>query len=350
MLIYDNAYISNIIIHHVGNKSNEEPCFLSQNLLQLGDDNPVPELLKNYFFSAFKPDIQYAFSGGEEPVERNFVYQKLCDMFDDQDGFLDISQALTRYLYESSNHPNIKSGEFYVVKFDNIIAGDETISCVGLFKSENKETFIKVFAGDGGLEVEPEQGMSIKKLDKGCLIYGLDKENGFVVSLVDNLSKQGEARFWKEDFLGLVPRMDNYFMTHNYLNMCKDFVGDVFNKENEVQRTEQIDFLNRSIDFFNDNDAFNEEQFLQDVIGDEGVVEAFNEYKAHYQEDKQIPISEEFDISGDAVKKQKRHFKSIIKLDKNFHVYVHGNRNMIEKGFDSEKGMQYYRLYFESEV
>ena len=48
-----------------------------------------------------------------------------------------------------------------------------------------------------------------------------------------------------------------------------------------------------------------------------------------------------------AVKKQQRHFKSVIKLDKNFHIYVHGDRKMIETGQD-EKG-KFYRLYFEKE-
>lgn len=351
MILYDNAYIDQMVIHHVGNKANEEPCFLSQKPLQLDTDNPVPELLKNYFVSAFKPDIQYAFSAGEgQPIENNYVFQRIVALLEDPSRFMEISHELTRYLYESSNHPNIKSGEFYVVLFNDIQIGDDKFPCVGLFKSENKETFIKVFTSDGGLELQPEQGMSIKKLDKGCLVYGVDKENGYVVSVVDNLSKQGEALFWKEHFLGLESRKDNYFMTHNYMNLCKGFVADVFNKENEVQRTEQIDFLNRSLDFFKDNDAFQEERFLQDVIGDDDIAQAFNEYKETYQNDKQIPLAQEFDISNDAVNKQKRHFKSIIKLDKNFHVYVHGNRNLIEKGFDAEKGMQYYRLYFDSEI
>ena len=54
-------------------------------------------------------------------------------------------------------------------------------------------------------------------------------------------------------------------------------------------------------------------------------------------------------ISEGAVKKQSRMFRSVIKLDKNFHVYVHGNSKFIEKGFDDEANMQYYRLFFREE-
>ena len=40
---------------------------------------------------------------------------------------------------------------------------------------------------------------------------------------------------------------------------------------------------------------------------------------------------------------------SVLKLDKNFHVYIHGKREYIEKGFDEEKGMHFYQLFFEEE-
>jgi hypothetical protein len=58
---------------------------------------------------------------------------------------------------------------------------------------------------------------------------------------------------------------------------------------------------------------------------------------------------DEFDISTQAVKKQAKVFKSILKLDKNFHIYVHGNRELIEQGYDEEKHMKYYKVYYREE-
>ena len=49
-----------------------------------------------------------------------------------------------------------------------------------------------------------------------------------------------------------------------------------------------------------------------------------------------------------AVKKQARVFKSVLKLDKNFHIYIHGNRELIEQGVEKD-GRKFYKLYFESE-
>jgi hypothetical protein len=41
--------------------------------------------------------------------------------------------------------------------------------------------------------------------------------------------------------------------------------------------------------------------------------------------------------------------RSVIKLDKNFHIYVHGGEKMIQKGYDPETGMQYYQIFFNEE-
>nr|AMP55557.1 hypothetical protein [uncultured bacterium] len=52
-------------------------------------------------------------------------------------------------------------------------------------------------------------------------------------------------------------------------------------------------------------------------------------------------------MNESAVKKQARNYKSVIKLDKNFHIYVHGDRRLIEQGED-EKG-KFYKVYYKEE-
>ena len=49
------------------------------------------------------------------------------------------------------------------------------------------------------------------------------------------------------------------------------------------------------------------------------------------------------------MKKEFKVFKSVIKLDKNFHLYVHGRRDLIERGFDDDKGKKYYKVFFDNE-
>lgn len=45
--------------------------------------------------------------------------------------------------------------------------------------------------------------------------------------------------------------------------------------------------------------------------------------------------------------KQNETIKSVIRLDNNFHIYVHGDRKKIEKGED-KKG-KYYKVYYTEE-
>ena len=48
------------------------------------------------------------------------------------------------------------------------------------------------------------------------------------------------------------------------------------------------------------------------------------------------------------VKKQKKKFKSIIKLDKNFHIYIQGSNVTMEKGVDKD-GRKFYKFYYQDE-
>jgi hypothetical protein len=89
------------------------------------------------------------------------------------------------------------------------------------------------------------------------------------------------------------------------------------------------------------------EEFNHEVMEYEDVIEKFTEYKSHYAKEHEVEIADSFAISESAVKKQSRIFKSVIKLDKNFHIYVHGDRNLIEQGEDS-KG-KFYKVYYQEE-
>lgn len=65
-------------------------------------------------------------------------------------------------------------------------------------------------------------------------------------------------------------------------------------------------------------------------------------FKTDYEQDMQINIAEEFPINETAVKKTQRHFKSIIKLDKNFHIYIHGDRQKLAQGEDEKENIICY--------
>jgi hypothetical protein len=256
--------------------------------------------------------------------------------------------SLAKHLYNCSDHPKIKSGEFYVVHFKEATFEGETVDALGLFKSENMDTFLKVAPKELVYQIESEKGINISKPDKGCIIFNTNRDKGFVVEVVDTSSKGEEAVYWMDDFLHVAQRKDEYFHTENILNLCKKFITKDLPEEYDVTRADQAEFLNRSMSFFKGKESFNIDEFANEVIGQPSLVEKFHNYKSTFEEQNGIDIADNFNISPAAVKKQTRAFKSVLKLDKNFHVYIHGNREMIEQGVDPD-GRKYYKLYFNEE-
>ncbi|MBN2743448.1 MAG: nucleoid-associated protein [Marinilabiliaceae bacterium] len=348
MIEFSQVFIDQLVIHHIGCKAQGEPVKFSRTPYQMQNDDAVGELLINYFFRPFKSEAFFHFAHDED-VSLNEAYRLALQLFDEPLSFLEVSVKLAERLYEASNHAMIRGGEFYMVLFRNVVVDGEVTDGLGIFKSETKETFLKVYLKDQNFELGAQEGINVKRLDKGCIIFNTEREQGLKVCSIDNVNKGNEARFWRDDFLGLKPREDNYYYTNNYMKMCREFIGEVFNAENRVPKADQIDILNRSVDYFNKKDNFSEDDFAHEVIRQPEAISAFNQFKEFYEAEQECPLPTEFDISKSAVKGEKKFFKSILKLDKNFHVYIHGKKNYIERGFDNEKGLNFYKLFFEQE-
>lgn len=344
MLYKEYIAIKSITIHGVGNRLNYEGIKLSKALL-LTEESILDEL-SSYFISPFKSNEYFNFYHDSD-LKYNEVNGFVSEIFANPETLFEQSVKLAKHLYEKSTHPKIKGGEFYTVFFKDCIIDRETVDAVGLFKSENKDTFLKVFPTDDGFGIESDKGININKLDKGCLIFNTDKENGYVVAVVDNTNKGAEAQYWIDDFLHVRQRKDEYYNTQQLLAMTKSFVTSEMPQHFEVSKADQVDLLNKSVKFFKENDSFDMDEFTNGVMKQPELIDSFHQFRDDYQRDREIEIANNFNISESAVKKQARAFKSVIKLDKNFHIYIHGDRDLIEQGSD-EKG-KFYKMYYQKE-
>lgn len=347
MINFENCEIANIVIHRVGNKFEGGELTLSDRCF-LPDDQDVLLLLKSYFLSSFKKDAYFNFQPYADELMNNPVYASATTIFNDEQDFYLQSVEIARHLFEQSNNPNIKSGELYVVHFRNCNVEEGVCDAIGIFKSETKDTFLKIVMNQNTYQLVGESGINIKKLDKACIVFNVNRENGYKVCILDKTNSR-EAIYWTTDFLGLEPGGDSYFQTANYLNLCKDFVKDIYNQENDVPRADQIDMLNRSLNFFKEAEVFSEDRFKQEVVQEPEVINAFENFKAQYETDNQVDLSDHFAVSDFAVKDEKKYFRHVLKLDKNFHVYIHGEKKYIRKGYDPDRDMNYYVLYFRNE-
>jgi len=345
MVQFENTILSSISLHQVNCKILDEGIKFSKSPLNINID--LNNLLLNYFLSTFKSNELFNFFH-ESDLNLNEVFTYVTKIFDNPETLFEQSVNLAKHLYEQSVHPKIKGGEFYTVYFKDCIVDGTTTDAVGLFKSENKDTFLKVYPSGDGFEIESEKGVNINKLDKGCLIFNIEKESGYVVAVVDNTNKGAEAQYWMDDFLHVRPRKDEYYNTQNILSLCKNFVTKELSQQGDVSKADQVDFLNKSVQFFKEKESFDMVEFVNEVIEKPALIESFNNYKKDFQKDREIDLSDNFVISESAVKKQARSIKSIIKLDKNFHIYVHGHRELIEQGVD-EAGRKFYKIYYSEE-
>ncbi len=350
MITFSEANLAELSIHRIGNKLQDEFYVLSENSLQI-EDEMLKQLLLQYFLLPYeKVNEIYRFMHPNNDLSLNEVYHFANEIFKDGSLFHQNTRQLATYLYEISNHPKIKSGELYVAYFENVQIEGDLHDAIGIFKSETKESYLKVYPQKDGFELSYEQeAINISKLDKGCLIFNTEKEEGFKVAVIDQTNRSTEAVYWKDEFLKLKIRNDSYNQTQNVLGVYKNFVTQKLDEDFEVSKTDKIDLLNRSMKYFKEKESFDINEFANEVIANKEGIESFKSYKKSYEEEFDTQISDSFDISDAAVKKQAKAFKSILKLDKNFHIYIHGNKELIEKGFDDNKSMNYYKVYFREE-
>ena len=329
-----------IALHKIGNKVLSEGVSFSDTELFINHE--TKELLENYFLGSFNSEETFHFYS-DSYLSQNNVYTAISQIFEHSDSFIDQSKNIGRHIYDACQNPRIQGGELFVVYFK--AEHENEVDKIGIFKTEKREPFLK-FSTNEIDPIEVDKGVSLLKIDKAALIFNQDKETGYVLQVVDN-NKNGDMYYWFEDCLKVTQRQDDYYNTQETIFVFKDFISKQLPQDFQVTKPDQADFLNKGLEFFKEKESFNYDEFVQEVLEDEEVIESFGNFKSDYEREMQIAISEDFPINTAAVKKQQKAFKSVLKLDKNFSIYIHGDRKKIETGSD-ENG-KYYKLYFEAE-
>lgn len=349
MLKLNNIQTQKTVAHKVGNKNRTEKNFISKELLSV--DEHLDETLKKYFLKPFKQIAEtYRFTHSVE-MSYHLLNGIAKKVFENNDEFYDASINILEHLYEQSNHPQIKSGDLFVTLFDDILIEDELVQAIGIFKSEKKDAYLTLIEASERVLVNTSEGISLKKLDKGCLILNIWEDDGYRVFSVDN--NNYDASYWKDQFLGVEYVQDGNFETRTYIDMCKSFADEVIKEKSG--KKDQIEFLSDSIQYFTMNEEIVDKNFQEVMFEDEKMKTDFQEYKKKFEEDFEINIPENIPISKPVLRQQKRAIKNFIKLDTGIQVKLDfkdpdSSRRFVEKGFDPDKGMHFYKVYYNEEV
>jgi len=347
-MIFRGGSIKDFIAHYVGNRSVD-------GLLKLTGNSATPQdpedkdILTRHFLEPFREvDTLYNFTH-EVKVGLNDVYHVATTIFEDNDQLITGSVNLAQLLFNKSLHPQINPGDFFCVLFDDCIIEGEVVQALGVYKFENKQTFIQSEYQDSKLSFSIKKGFTQGKVDKGALIFNTDAAEGYKVMVIDKKNQSLEAKYWMDDFLQLKPEATAYSNTQSFLTLTKQFVTSQA-ADDGLDKVDQAEILRKSVDYFKKHDSYNEQEFVETVLGaDQQTMSSFKKFKSDFQQEQDISFADDFEISGNAVKKASRTMKSIIKLDKNFHVYIHGSEELIERGVDPDTGKKYYKIYFEQE-
>ncbi len=346
MIDITESTIERIVIHKIGCKSLAEndprkENFYSKHEIQFIDED-TQSILKNFFGLVLKSPEYYKFQDNNSSVP-----QEVRRIFEQKANFYDASIQMAKKIYNITDEENQCYSELYLVYFSNCVVDDITTTAVGIYMSDAKETFLKIMQNENEVNFQQEKGISLKKLDRGCIIFNVEEDSGYIIKAQDNT--KGDNVYWIDSFLEAKAIENEYFNTESFLKICKEFNDEVLAKNESVKNEERIQFLQNSLNYFQTNQTFNQEQFANETIGNEAVIHEFNNFKQRYRNNHEIEAPETFDIDETAVKKSKKYLRSVIKLDKNFHIYVHSRPEFLQRGYDEEKGKSFYKVFFEIE-
>jgi hypothetical protein len=337
--------LEGLTVHFVGNKFRDEKLFIAQEPVAEPDPDEEAILLK-FFLKSFNTEELYRFAHPSD-IQLNEVWSFASKLFASSKEFGKQSKNMANHLYACSTHPKIKGGEFYVAYFSHCILDGEEVDAIGLFKTESKEKYLDATLKKDGYRLQFHEGVPMSKVEKGCLILNKGAEEGFTVCVVD--SKTSEALYWTNDFLNVAPQSTSFHQTKTYLKICQEFVTNQLPEVIDVTKADQIDLMNRSVEYFKSNTELRTNDFAEEIFEEPEVRKSFRSFKKEFERDNDISVEDGFEISTKAVKRQAQVFKSVLKLDKNFHIYIHGDKQLIEKGFDDSTGKHFYKIFFDNE-
>ena len=308
-------------IQMVGNKTRGEGL---SGALTLADVSASEDFLKQLIEKSFTMDDLKCFSYIES-VELNPVYQFVSKIFDDGASFLKQSVNIATFLYDQSIHPNIRSGELYVLLLECEYR-KETVEAIAILKSERKDPFLATDNDGREISVRTIYGTGLKGLDKGCLILNLDREKGYIVATVDNTNNGNDAQYWTDSFLHVSDCDDDYHQTVKLMDLCRGFVKQQEDLEGAIM-------AKKTVDAFAAGETIQMDALADMICQNEEQRKAFDDYRLSYEAE-HGEFAEEVSVVKKAAIRKPVTKLTTLKLGADYEVKVLNPEARIEQGED----------------
>ena len=332
------AFINKIICHHYSQDAYK--CLLNNTCMSVENLDSI--ILKDFFIKPFSTQKgEFSFS---HPVslDYNIVFQSALGLLDNGD-FVKCSQDIFRHLQSVSTLPTIKDGDIFVAKVEDIIMNNSYYEGLGIFKIESKSDFIETFVDSkGNMQFSVKSGFPSNRIDKACLIVFSSEKP--VCYLID---RSKDTKFWRQDFLGVVPRATSYSQSRSTMQMFKSFIEEQLPDVSKITKADQINLINKCSELMKEADMLNIDETARSLFKDSKITNQFAEYRKVFEQRESLILQDSFGVDKKAVAVLKSTRR--IKLDDTAEIHLMKTGSFLERGFDDEKGMYYYKLYFSKE-
>lgn len=321
-------------IQAVGNKTRGEGLSAA---LGLADVSGSSVFLKKLVEKSFVMDDLKRFTYIES-VELNPVYQFVSKIFDNKESFFKQSVNIATFLYDKSVHPNIRSGELYVLLLDCEYK-KEMVEAVAILKSEKKDPFLATDNDGREISVRTLYGTGLKGLDKGCLVLNMDREKGYLVGTVDNTNNGSDAQYWTDNFLNVTNRDDDYHETIKLTEMLTAFSKQL----SEQSAAESAMMAMKATELLKKGETIRIDELPKRICSDEEQQKRFAAFCQTFEEENG-GFAEEVNVIAKAASRKPVTRMNTLRIGNEFEVKVLNPEARMEKGND--EGGRYWKLYW----
>lgn len=318
-------------IQVVGNKTRGEGLSAA---LTLADVSESRDFLVQLVEKTFSMDDLKCFTYIDS-FKLNPMYQFVSKIFDDRSSFLKQSVNIATFLYDQSIHPNIRSGELYVLLMECEYK-KKNLDCIAILKSEKKDPFLATDNDGKEISVKTIYGTGLKGLDKGALILNTGREHGYLISTIDNTNNGSDALYWTESFLHVANCEDDYHQTIKLMDMCKGFVKQQPELNGAIM-------AKKTVDVFAAGEAIQVDTLADMICQNEKQKREFAAFRQSFEREHGV-FEEEINVVKKAAIRKPVTKLTTLRLGENYEVKILNPMAKTEQGSDKEG--RYWKLYY----
>jgi hypothetical protein len=347
---FNKAQLTTLALARVGNPLRKEPLQTSRHPCRFEPEDAG--LLTQCFLKSFR-SLDLHRLHHHSSLSNNQLYACAAGIFENPESLLDQSVVIAKHLYAKSHHPNIKSGDLCMALIGNIgLGGRDDVRALSIIKSESKQAFLQIAEHDGDLVLSTQQGIYPDKIDKGCLIIDHSGEDGYWVYLFDKSG--GNTHFWNRDFVGAKPVKSPEYLTRGYGELCVAFAEKGLPEE--LSQEDRAAMAKTALSYLSESEEFDEGEFKRATFsGEPEMIRKFDAFKTDYEKQRGRELDPNFAVSKQAAEQVKRRMKSRLRLDVGVDItfssaFLHGAEELLERGRDEERDMDYVKIYYYREL